>query len=200
MGDPKHKPSAQLCRASNLLKVARRQAVDNRQLHLHIRYELLVLERKMTAAAVEAIEKSERINRCFQLFKAMLKPPRTSGGISHVLVTKPNGARERIQDRNQLEEVLHKRNEDHFVQADGTPFTRAPLDAILGFGGNTPFAEEILQGNDLPATLPGAVRWILDEIKQVQPAIISHIPFEDIIHGYRKWRKQTTTSPSGRHL
>jgi hypothetical protein len=87
----------------------------------------------------------------------MTKPPRTAGGISHVLVTKTDGNTERIHEKAHLEEVLHKRNDTHFAQADGTPFTRQPLSDLLGFGGNMDFAEDILDGKQLSEVILEAV-------------------------------------------
>jgi hypothetical protein len=135
MGNNTWSTSAQLRRAAKLLVEARQTAAKDRELRLHIRYEQLVLEGKMTVAnAVKAIEKHERRQQCFRLLKGMTKPTRMSGRIDHIIVTKPYGTTKRIQERKQLEETLHKRNETHFAQANGTPFTQLPLSELLDFG------------------------------------------------------------------
>ena len=44
-------------------------------------------------------------------------------------------------------ETLQRRNRKHFGQAHGTPFTVDPLVGILGYGGGTAEASDVLEGN-----------------------------------------------------
>ena len=53
-----------------------------------------------------------------------------------------------VFDKEELENILYARNQEHFAQAaiDKTPFTTDPLYSLLGFTSNTDFAESLQKG------------------------------------------------------
>jgi hypothetical protein len=161
----------------------------------------MVLEgKKKQADAVATIQRSERRARCYKKFHIFTKTPRTPGGLTHIIHTDINRHQTRIQQPDQLEDILFNRNQKHFSQSDGTPFTRPPLNNQLNFSGVSPFGESVLDGNAFTNNIPDSARAILAELKRVRPPLLYHMPFHSMITGLSKWREQTTTSPSNKHL
>jgi exonuclease III len=99
---------------------------------------------------------------------------------------------------------LQQRNQKHFSQAYGTPFTVPPLSLDLGYGGDTSSGTDILQGRYDVSTLPKSVATLIQHLRQtdemysepVHPTITE----QDFVGKLRVWRESTTTSPSGLHL
>lgn len=107
-----------------------------------------------------------------------------------------------ITDPQEVEYYLLLRNRLHFGQADGTPFTRAPLNSDLDWSASTLAADQILEGSyQTTTTIPNCsdllracqARTELDDL----PAELTPAEFKGKI---TTWREATTTSPSGRHL
>jgi hypothetical protein len=183
------------------LTIQRSIAVEKRQEHLTFRQEVLVLDgKKEKAKAVETIKKAEQRARCFRKFQAFTKPPRSSGGIAFTLQPTHEGDFTRIQQPEELATALFHRNRIHFAQADGTPFTRAPLSTALSFSGVTKAGEQILNGTGMPENTPPSAAAILAELKRVRTPLPHHITLSAMIQGFAKWRESTTTSPSNKHL
>ena len=63
---------------------------------------------------------------------------------------------------------LQKRNQTHFGQAHGTPFTVTPLVEDLGFCGDGPGAEAILQGIYETGPFDEHVQLLLDHLRFAQ--------------------------------
>ncbi|KAI2493074.1 hypothetical protein MHU86_21458 [Fragilaria crotonensis] len=102
-------------------------------------------------------------------------------------------------------EQLRSRNQKHFGQAAGTPFTVPPLSHQLGYRGDGEFADQILTGNyQYPAGLTDNVRKFLyhlritDELAQLQ--VFPTIDEKDYVGKLKAWRESTVTSPSRMHL
>jgi hypothetical protein len=53
-------------------------------------------------------------------------------GLSHVLVENKDGTHDRISKKLTMEAAIIPRNIEHFSQADGLPFTNAPLTDVFG--------------------------------------------------------------------
>ncbi|KAI2496776.1 hypothetical protein MHU86_17710 [Fragilaria crotonensis] len=99
---------------------------------------------------------------------------------------------------------LQQRNQLHFRQAAGTPFTIPPLSDDLGFCGNGKDAEKILDGTyDTTAYAPNVVI-IIRHLKQTaEIASMDAYPTiseEDYVAKVKVWKESTSTSPSGVHL
>ena len=105
------------------------------------------------------------------------------------------------------EEVLKHlvaRNQKHFGQAQGTPFTVYPLAEALSFDGLTPTGEDILQGAFDTMGMDENVAALIRHMRQVDAieALQSRptINDADFVKKLQIWTESTTTSPSGLHL
>jgi hypothetical protein len=98
-----------------------------------------------------------------------------------------------------MDSTLLTQNINHFSQADGSPFTRQPLLDIVGDDGCALGALQILEGN-IPNNLDRHTKILLKQIQQVQEPMNINMSFQDMKTGFNKWREQTTTSPSNKHL
>ena len=99
---------------------------------------------------------------------------------------------------------LQKRNQKHFGQAHGTPFTVPPLATELGFCGDQPGTAAILEGRFDSTSYGENVQLLLRHLQQIDE-IAQHpnyptIGESDFIGKLQAWRENTTTSPSGLHL
>jgi hypothetical protein len=129
---------------------------------LSIQHETLIYQGKMQKAdAIRHKHNREKQQKCWQLLRTIIHGNKTSGGISHVLIPLPpdiNTPQEptppqRIQTKQDMDNVLIDRNIDHFAQAHGTPFTIPPLLDLFGTDGCTEAALSVLDGN-IPTTVP----------------------------------------------
>jgi hypothetical protein len=98
-----------------------------------------------------------------------------------------------------LDPTLLHRNISHFSQADGTPFTTELLIDLIGEDGCSNKALEILEGN-VPSSLQKYPKLLLSEMKKARDTLPLNMTLDDMCHGFHKWRENTTTSPSGKHL
>lgn len=197
MGDAQRPPKYQLKHAKNKLHEIRQQSITKRNEHLTLQQEILVMEhKKLRADAIRTIQKAERRRRCFAKFKLHLKPHANAGGIMHVI----DKNQQIISDKNELETALYERNIHHFAQAKDTPFASANMREKLGFSGVNDNGKKILDGIASNDELPVTMKLILTELKRARPELPSTISFDAMIKGFGKWREQTTTSPSGKHL
>lgn len=105
----------------------------------------------------------------------------------------------RIDDVDEINEVLFQRNRIHFAQADGTPCTTQAVKDIIGTSGTTTSAQQILKGQ-IPTTLPTSLQQLLAELNHDVPQLSPFYPFQQMLDGFSKWRENTTTSPSQKHL
>ncbi|KAI2506413.1 hypothetical protein MHU86_8039 [Fragilaria crotonensis] len=102
-------------------------------------------------------------------------------------------------------EHLRRRNQKHFGQAAGTPFTVPPLSQELGYSGDGEYAEQILTGNyRFPAGYDENIKTLIkhlrisDELKQLR--VFPTLNEKDYIGKLKAWRESTVTSPSRMHL
>ena len=83
--------------------------------------------------------------------------------------------------------------------------TTSPMVDKLGYKGTNNYARKIIQGEDITKdmqNMSGGLKEIikiLNNGKNPQPFAID-ISLEEFMSGLRKWREETVTSPSGRHL
>jgi hypothetical protein len=95
---------------------------------------------------------------------------------------------------------LMKRNQLHFGQAQGTPFTIEPLTA------NTATAEQVLRGDYSASELTELQRLLLQHCqREIDPIpaeahLIPAITTSEWKRRISRWKESTTTSPSGLHL
>jgi hypothetical protein len=142
----------------------------------------------------------ERRRICANLFKTIRKGNST-GGLTHILIPSQvdNKQYTSIQQTSKLEETLLHCNIQHFRQAHGTPFTTSAMINTIGHNGVTSISEEILNGK-IPDHLPKSPKLLLKQLARVRETIPLDMNEDDMCQGFLKWRKNTTTSPSGKHL
>jgi hypothetical protein len=134
--------------------------------------------------------------------RTIIHGSKTAGGISHVLIpsTDPtNNSPTRIQLTQLLDPLLLKRNISHFSQAHQTPFTIQPILRIFGENGCTQEALDALNGN-IPNNITKHSKIMLQHMQRIRDPIPLNMSFEDMCKCFSKWREQTTTSPSNKHL
>ncbi len=162
------------------------------------------------ANILRRLEKAEATKTCFSLLRKYLKP-RSTGGLTKIQV--PDGIDEQgtelFKDVSESEEMfalILERNFKHFGQANGTPFTEAPLKDWLGDYGETETGQAILAG-DLRPVLDDAqypeTQSVLDLLQPFDPPaepISALITTDDFKSFFKKWKEMTSTSPSGKHL
>ncbi|MFM8621857.1 MAG: hypothetical protein ACKOB3_00515, partial [Holophagaceae bacterium] len=108
-----------------------------------------------------------------------------------------------ITDLNQVEYYLLVRNQLHFGQAQGTPFTEEPLKSTIDWGANSKESEEVLDGDYIP---PAAFQSLCSEVlqeckrKAEDELVEASTSPEEFKGKMKRWKESTTTSPSGRHL
>jgi hypothetical protein len=121
----------------------------------------------------------------------MIHGSKTAGGISHVLIPTTNLTNKpptRIHLKHILDPLLLNRNISHFSQAHKTPFTIQPILHIFGENGCTQEALDALNRN-IPHNITKHSKILLQHMQMIrEPLPLS------------KWREQTTTSPSNKHL
>jgi hypothetical protein len=99
---------------------------------------------------------------------------------------------------------LQQRNQRHFGQAKGSPFTVPPLLQEIGYRGDGPSVEQILNGTNDATGLDSNFALLLQHLKQTEEmaALDAHptITEQEYIGKLRVWKESTSTSPSGLHL
>jgi len=93
----------------------------------------------------------------------------------------------------------------HFSKSHGTPFMIPPLSMLLNYDGLTSFGTAVLNGTaDLDTlNIDHSTQLSLKHQKSCTPAnafCFQEMPYDELMQGIWKWKDQTTTSPSGRHL
>ena len=156
------------------------------------------------------LRKAEAIKRMFQKLQT-LRQTRKRGGITRLEVPyNPSDDPKTcthwkvIDVPTEILDQLQRRNQKHFGQAHGTPFTTPPLSDDLGFTSMTPSGTLILNGQYDVAHLDESVQLIISQLRtnmraqdtQVHPSIT----YGDFVNKLTTWRESTSTSPSGLHL
>lgn len=108
-----------------------------------------------------------------------------------------------VTDPAEIEQYLLLRNQLHFGQANGTPFTISPLSDEFDWCASTSSSDEVLQGTYVPPeSVSELCKEVLAQCKATSPpdsvpATLTQLSFAAKI---TKWNEFTATSPSGRHL
>ena len=102
----------------------------------------------------------------------------------------------------EIEFYLRLRNQRHFGQAEGTPFTSPSMKKKFDWSASTREAELVLKGEYTDEELTNVQRMFLNNMQRVsQNGISTNFITTDEFDGkMKKWRETTSTSPSGRHL
>jgi hypothetical protein len=161
------------------------------------------------ATILRRLERAEATKACFGLLRKYLKLT-SSGGLTKVQVaegTDANGT-DLFRDVTESEEMfalILELNFKHFGQANGTPFTEAPLKDWLGTHGETDTGQAIIHGELRPVLGHGfpETQTVLDLLQPFDPPaapISALVTSGDFKSFFAKWKEGTLTSPSGKHL
>jgi hypothetical protein len=208
--------NTKLREAQNNLREIKRKAAELREMHL---MELFAIsqssqEDKKHEKRLKILIRAHRQKHTYKKLQYILKPSER-GGLSSILV--PKGSKPddypydaeatktwtRVHDHKNLQAYLQQRNQNHFGQAHGTPFTVPPLDK-LDWGAQSSHAEQLLNGI-IPDDLKSENEYVMAVLKYIAerqqlPEIETYQSPDEIAQGFRKWKESTSTSPSGCHL
>jgi hypothetical protein len=109
-----------------------------------------------------------------------------------------------IDTRGELEKRILQRNKRHFSQAEGTPYTKDPLNKMTPANALADFSDADGKPLQLPAGNFLETRTVMqilqEELSNPPPTIQTVVPFEDFVNAFLHWDEKTSTSPTGRHL
>jgi hypothetical protein len=217
---PDRTPMQSLNKAKRALAIARIDAKQLRKTFLEARRERIATRKTLSllspAAALKCIDKQLRQARRFGNIAHALKPNTNAPLIKvHVTTTRSfidpaTGERrdiknvEVIETRAELETRILQRNKRHFAQAQGTPYTTAPLNTMTPDNALNDYFDE----NGAPMELPAGtfaetttvMQILQDEELTNPPPSIRIVPFDNFVNALLHWNERTSTSPSGRHL
>ena len=130
---------------------------------------------------------------------------RSSGPLTSILVPVPKEGKElewySITDGPTIEKVILERNRRHFSQAGETPLASEEIIELFGPGGDTKFAQNILDGSaNLSEVTDNETTQLLLQLMKKEKTEEINFTIEDMMDRYKKWKEKTTTSPSGRHF
>lgn len=156
------------------------------------------------------LQKAEDIKQLFKKLK-VLRDPHQRQGVTRIEIPLQSGEDPKECEEWQQVDVptevlyhLQQRNRTHFGQAQGSPFTVAPLVDQLGFCGDGSSTEDILKGEFDTTGLDDNVAMLIQHMQQTEEmaAIESDIPIseQEYIGKLKVWSESTSTSPSGLHL
>jgi exonuclease III len=171
-------------------------------------------EDKKAAKRLRRMKRAEETQQIFKKLKRMRVQQRASGLTLLEIPENPADDPKKCQEwktidvPNDIIERLQQRNQEHFGQALGTPFTVSPLGEALGFQGDTEEATKILNGTSQyqqPSDETSeSVRQLLKHMQwteQVQALEDKPtIAYSEFVGKLKVWRESTSTSPSGTHL
>jgi hypothetical protein len=103
---------------------------------------------------------------------------------------------------DEINYYIFLRNQRHFGQAQGTPFTVAPLSHTVDWAASSSTAEAILEGTFDDHDLDRMTQSVIQECKAKTDldSITGQITTAEFKGKFKTWRESTSTSPSGRHL
>jgi hypothetical protein len=174
------------------------------------RHGTLTKEIKKKLTIFRNLKKAEAIKKLFRKL-LILRQTRQHGGITRLEVpSNPNDNPKTcthlkvINVPTEILQHLQVRNQKHFGQAQGTPFTFPPLSNDLGFTSITEKGTMILNGQYDTDHLDAAVQLLIHHLQANASADIMplkpSISYDAFTNKLRTWRESTSTSPSGLHL
>ena len=108
---------------------------------------------------------------------------------------------ETISIPSDIERLLMERNQAHFGQAEGTPFTRPPFTVDVGYKADGYAADLILNGQIEYRTIDTATQLLVKHLQsRTTQGLEGKLTPNDVLGKLQNWKESTTTSPSGLHL
>ena len=165
---------------------------------------------KGQAKVLRKIRKAEAIKQLFTKLKAV-RTKNIKTGVTRLEIpvhptSNPKACTEwqTIDVPSEIVDNLQRRNQLHFGQAHGTPFTIPPLSDDLGFQGDGIASHDILHGQYETTGLQENVAILINHLKQTdEMATLDTYPTitdDEFVGKLKVWTESTTTSPSGLHL
>ena len=120
--------------------------------------------------AIKQIQLHETTKQVFTTLRRVMEPNDSRCGLASIKIPINENETgesewETILDVTKIEQLLLERNRKHYVQADGTPFTRELLRTLVGESGTTLECNEVLNGTHNTAQYAPEAKAILDELK-----------------------------------
>jgi hypothetical protein len=159
---------------------------------------------------LKQIKTREKKRKCHQKLARIFHKSRSNGiqrlhvpDVTHVPTDEVPIKWKVIHDAKEMNQCLYDRTSKHFLQANGSPFTVAPITTIFGETGTNDNAEKVYAGIfEIPDyALPEESEAIIKQImKHKLPEFDSEVTIDEVKLAFKNWKETTATSPSGRHL
>ena len=201
-----HRANLHIKLASKELHQIRTAAATHRQQHLEERAAIAAATQNADSATIiKRIIQAENTKAAYRILRKYLHSE-AKGNIGEIEIQNEDGTTTLIEEPVDIFRRILQRDQIHFRQAEGTPFTTQPLQQFLGIAGETPAAQEFLRTGNLTldfqhATLPETIT-LLRHMKSFPvriPHVNTTITAEDYRKFFRKWKETTSTSDK-RHL
>ncbi len=161
------------------------------------------------ATILKNLRRIERQRKTFKKLRRIFKDL-DHGRLSSVLTLQEKKTEDepdkwvRITDSDTVQQLIQKRNEEHFNQASETPIGDPETMQMFGWDGNSDTCNKILEGEP-PAHLPDRLKneiadTFFQQFKTAAPTLDTEISIQEFKEAFAKWKESTTTSPSQRHL
>ena len=209
MNEQGRTPTTNLIKTKELLSQARKDQIQNWKEAAFAEIAMIASAEHISPLTVEKTQRNTTTTRrIFAILRDRFKP-RLSRGLTSLIVPdsqqNDNELYKTIHDQQEIENLLIARNIAHFGQAQGSPFTTSPIVNKIGYKGTNNFSTKIIRGDDISLDLhnmSGGLKEIIQILNNGKhtPKFSIHIDQEEFMGGFRKWREETATSPSGRHL
>jgi exonuclease III len=199
------------------LKLARQKAQELREDYLAQKVALYnATDEPSKAKALQRLLRAETQHQIFKKIQSIRNNDEGTSGLNYIRVPKrvpvidsenikklPDSDEhwETVTAPSRIEEILLQRNRHHFGQAKDTPFAKPPLAMEVGYKADGCTVNMILKGNARYPNLPHAAQLLIQHLQQKSTiAMDGTITPKQILGKLKKWREETTTSPSGLHL
>ena len=158
------------------------------------------------ATRIRNMLRGEANKKEWQVIKSVTKP-NSAGAVPYVEVKKPDGSIERIEEKEEMEEVIGDDIISRSKRANGAPICQGALRDLLGYGISTQTALDILHDNSTPPP-PGtdkATCTLLKEIahiwKEMETGNVDIVVTrDDFQHYWKRAKERTSSAYSGRHF
>ena len=199
-----------LRQAQTDLRVVLRNATTERKKFLQTAQTAATIASDSKAASKwKNIQKSEAIKAMYRKLQFIRRDNTQQSGLTRLEVPSnpdqdPKNCSEwtTVDNPEDITRYLLARNQKHFGQADGTPFTVSPLNIAIDFRTSTETCDTILEGKYTNTELDDLTSLVIKHLEKKTPLnkLPNTISEENIFKKFALWPEKTTTSPSGRHL
>jgi Reverse transcriptase (RNA-dependent DNA polymerase) len=179
--------------------------MNNRRDYLNQKVADLNERDQVGKTTIKQIMQREENRNDYKIIRKALKP-KWSKGIKYldVLLDDTMEKWKRGTDEAEIEQLLINRNIEHFKQANQSPFTQKKLLDTFGYKGVNKNSQNLINKKIRPTDTLDENEYVNQFIEKLGEGkitnITSDITFIEFKQAIIKWNKNTTTSPSGRHL